>query len=63
VRPALSAQNNKNLVIAGRTSALAIANLEEAVKRAKACEAAAVDAMASCRPKPPASRHRAAPAR
>jgi carboxyvinyl-carboxyphosphonate phosphorylmutase len=35
----------KNLVIAGRTSALAIANLDEAVKRAKAYEAAGVDAI------------------
>src|ERR1700719_1735037 len=42
---ALSARQDKNLVIAGRTSALAIANLDEAVKRAKAYEAAGVDAV------------------
>ena len=41
---ALSARQDKNLVIAGRTSALAIANLDEAVKRAKAYEADGVDA-------------------
>jgi hypothetical protein len=42
---ALSARQDKNLVIAGRTSALAIANLDEAVKRAQAYEAAGVDAI------------------
>src|SRR6202035_3876842 len=43
MKAALSARQDKNLVIAGRTSALAIANVDEAVKRAKAYEAAAVD--------------------
>ena len=42
---ALSARQDKNLVIAGRTSALAIANVDEAIKRAKAYEAAGVDAI------------------
>jgi carboxyvinyl-carboxyphosphonate phosphorylmutase len=45
MRAALSARQDKNLVIAGRTSALAIANLDEALKRAKAYEAAGVDAV------------------
>jgi carboxyvinyl-carboxyphosphonate phosphorylmutase len=45
MKAALSARQDKNLVIAGRTSALAIANLDEAVKRAKAYEAAGVDAI------------------
>ena len=45
MKAALSARPDKNLVIAGRTSALAIANLDEAVKRAKAYEAAGVDAI------------------
>ena len=45
MQAALSARQDKNLVIAGRTSALAIANLDEAVKRAKAYEAAGVDAI------------------
>jgi carboxyvinyl-carboxyphosphonate phosphorylmutase len=45
MRAALSARQDKNLTIAGRTSALAIANLDEAVKRAKAYEAAGVDAI------------------
>ena len=45
MKAALSARQDKNLVIAGRTSALAIANLEEALKRAKAYEAAGVDAV------------------
>jgi carboxyvinyl-carboxyphosphonate phosphorylmutase len=43
MKAALSARQDKHLVIAGRTSALAIANLDEAVKRAKAYEAAGVD--------------------
>ena len=43
MKAALSARQDKNLVIAGRTSALAIANLDEAVKRAKAYEMAGVD--------------------
>ena len=45
MKAALSARQDKDLVIAGRTSALAIANLDEAVKRAKAYEAAGVDAV------------------
>jgi oxaloacetate decarboxylase len=45
MKAALSARQDKNLVIAGRTSALAIANVDEAVKRAKAYEAAGVDAI------------------
>ena len=45
MKAALSARQDKNLVIAGRTSALAIANVDEAIKRAKAYEAAGVDAI------------------
>jgi oxaloacetate decarboxylase len=45
MKAALSARQDRNLVIAGRTSALAIADLDEAVKRAKAYEAAGVDAI------------------
>src|SRR6266403_5097605 len=45
MKAALSARQDRNLVIAGRTSALAIANLDEAVKRARAYEAAGVDAI------------------
>jgi carboxyvinyl-carboxyphosphonate phosphorylmutase len=45
MKAALSARQDKNLVIAGRTSALAIANLDEAVRRAKAYDAAGVDAI------------------
>src|SRR5438128_752933 len=45
MKAALSARQDKNLVVAGRTSALAIADLDEAVKRAKAYEAAGVDAI------------------
>jgi carboxyvinyl-carboxyphosphonate phosphorylmutase len=45
MKAALSARQDKNLVIAGRTSALAIANIDEAIKRAKAYEAAGVDAI------------------
>jgi len=45
MKAALSARQDKNLVIAGRTIALAIANLDEAVRRAKAYEAAGVDAI------------------
>ncbi|HMD64402.1 MAG TPA: isocitrate lyase/PEP mutase family protein [Stellaceae bacterium] len=45
MKAALSARQDKNLVIAGRTSAPAIANLDEAVKRAKAYESAGVDAI------------------
>jgi oxaloacetate decarboxylase len=42
---ALSARQDRRLVIAGRTSALAIAGIDEAVTRARAYEAAGVDAM------------------
>ena len=45
MKAALSARQDKNLVIAGRTSALTIANLDEAVRRAKAYDAAGVDAI------------------
>jgi oxaloacetate decarboxylase len=45
MKAALAARQDKNLVIAGRTSALAIASLDEAVKRAKAYEASGVDAV------------------
>ncbi len=45
MKAALSARQDPKLVIAGRTSALAIANLDEAIKRAKAYEAAGVDAV------------------
>jgi carboxyvinyl-carboxyphosphonate phosphorylmutase len=45
MKAALSARRDRNLVIAGRTSALAIAGLDEAVTRAKAYEAAGVDAI------------------
>jgi carboxyvinyl-carboxyphosphonate phosphorylmutase len=45
MKAALSARQDKRLVIAGRTSALAIAGVEEAIKRAKAYEAAGVDAV------------------
>ncbi len=45
MKAALSARQDKNLVIAGRTSALAIAGVDEAIKRAKAYEKAGVDAV------------------
>jgi oxaloacetate decarboxylase len=45
MKAALSARQDKRLVIAGRTSALAIAGVDEAVTRARAYEAAGVDAM------------------
>ncbi len=45
MKAALSARQDKRLVIAGRTSALAIASVDEALKRAKAYEAAGVDAV------------------
>jgi oxaloacetate decarboxylase len=45
MRAALSARQDKRLVIAGRTSALAISGVDEALKRAKAYEAAGVDAI------------------
>lgn len=45
MKAALSGRQDKRLVIAGRTSALAIAGLDETLKRAKAYEAAGVDAI------------------
>src|ERR1700722_7551058 len=45
MKAALSARQDKKLVIAGRTSALAITGLDDAMKRAKAYEAGEVDAI------------------
>jgi carboxyvinyl-carboxyphosphonate phosphorylmutase len=45
MKAALSARQDKELVIAGRTSALAITGLDDAMKRVKAYEAAGVDAI------------------
>jgi carboxyvinyl-carboxyphosphonate phosphorylmutase len=45
MKAALSARQDNKLVIAGRTSALAITGLDDAMKRAKAYEAAGVDAI------------------
>jgi len=45
MKAALSARQDKNLVIAGRTSALAITGVDDTIKRAKAYEAAGVDAI------------------
>jgi len=45
MKAALSARQDKNLVIAGRTSALAITGVDDCLKRAKAYEAAGVDAI------------------
>jgi oxaloacetate decarboxylase len=45
MQAALSARQDKKLVIAGRTSALAITGLDDALHRAKAYEAAGVDAI------------------
>ncbi len=45
MKAALSARQDKNFVIAGRTSALAITGVDDAIKRAKAYEAAGVDAI------------------
>src|SRR5499427_5709237 len=45
MKAALAARQDPKLVIAGRTSALAIANVDEAIKRARAYEAAGVDAI------------------
>jgi carboxyvinyl-carboxyphosphonate phosphorylmutase len=45
MKAALSARQDKKLVIAGRTSALAITGLDDAMKRAKAYETAGVDAI------------------
>lgn len=45
MKAALSARQDKNLVIAGRTSAVAVNGVADAIKRAKAYQAAGVDAM------------------
>src|SRR5260370_12173462 len=45
MKAALDARQDSKLVIAGRTSALAITGLDDAMKRAKAYEAAGVDAI------------------
>ena len=45
MKAALSARQDPSLVVIGRTSALAIAGVSEAIRRAKAYEAAGVDAM------------------
>jgi carboxyvinyl-carboxyphosphonate phosphorylmutase len=45
MKAALSARQDRRLVIAGRTSALAITGLDDAIRRAKAYEAAGVDAI------------------
>lgn len=45
MKAALSGRQDPALVVAGRTSAIGIAGVEEAIKRSKAYEAAGVDAM------------------
>ena len=45
MKAALAGRQDKNLVIAGRTSALAITGIDDAIRRAKAYEAAGVDAV------------------
>jgi len=45
MRAAMAAKQDPNLVVAGRTSAVAIAGLDEAIKRAQAYEAAGVDVL------------------
>ena len=45
MKAALSARQDKNLTIAGRTSAVAVNGVADAIKRAKAYQAAGVDAM------------------
>ena len=45
MKAALAARQDKNLVIAGRTSALAITDIPDTIRRAKAYEAAGVDAI------------------
>jgi len=45
MRAALTARSDPDLAIAGRTSAMAITGVEDAIRRAKAYEAAGVDAM------------------
>ena len=45
MKAALSARQDSNLVVAGRTSALAFSGIPEAIRRAKAYEQAGVDAL------------------
>jgi carboxyvinyl-carboxyphosphonate phosphorylmutase len=45
MRAALSSRQDPNLVIAGRTSAMAVTGVADAIARAKAYEAAGIDAM------------------
>src|SRR6185369_7576604 len=45
MKAALSTRQDKRLVIAGRTSALAVTGVDDCLKRAKAYEAAGVDAI------------------
>jgi carboxyvinyl-carboxyphosphonate phosphorylmutase len=45
MKAALAARRDPDLAIAGRTSAMAITGTEDAIRRAKAYEAAGVDAM------------------
>src|ERR1043166_8623712 len=45
MKAALAARRDPDLAIAGRTSAMAITGVEDAIRRAKAYEAAGVDAM------------------
>ena len=45
MKAALAGRQDKNLVIAGRTSALAVTSLDDCIRRAKAYEAAGVDAI------------------
>lgn len=45
MKAAMAAKEDPSLVVAGRTSAIAIAGLDEGVKRAQAYEAAGVDAL------------------
>jgi oxaloacetate decarboxylase len=45
MRAALAGRQDRNLVVAGRTGALAISGVDETIKRAKAYEAAGVDAV------------------
>ena len=45
MRAALAAREDKSLVIIGRTSAAAISGIDDAIARAKAYEAAGVDAL------------------
>src|SRR5207244_6407469 len=45
MRAALAGRQDKSLVVAGRTSALAISGVDETIRRARAYEAAGVDAM------------------